>query len=313
MTQPTAIKRSSTPVTAPQVPVDQGSATAQRVDRVLGRNPQAKQAFVFKLPGFRELSMATPNWFKRCQKGMDAINRDTHRFFHKLGVENLFHPDPTVREAATFVAQIAEKNGSDAFDVTPKLRAAVRTLADPSSGAFQRFQHREEKDRFLKETGFGNQLTALARQKLASGAASASPLVELDAVVSAFHPALPHELQERYDAMRQGRVRWSRELDAAVTAYARQTYGGENPFEARSSAGQPVSDLLTFITTGGTEKLAKGGRSIQALNGFDGITFGTRTEALHHLLWNTPFLVRVPPAEANRFMKLYNELANAGL
>ncbi len=226
---------------------------------MLSRNPQAKQAFVFKLPGFRELSMATPNWFKRCQKGMDAINRDTHRFFHKLGVENLFHPDPTVREAATFVAQIAEKNGSDAFDVTPKLRAAVRTLADPSSGAFQRFQRREEKDRFLKETGFGNQLTALARQKLASGAASASPLVELDAVVSAFHPALPHELQERYDAMRQGRVRWSRELDAAVTAYARQTYGGENPFEARSSAGQPVSDLLTFITTGGTEKLAKGG------------------------------------------------------
>lgn len=298
---------------APQVPVDKGSATAQKVDTVLSRNPKATQAFVFKAPGLRELSMVTPNWFKRWQTGMGAINRDTHRFFHKLGVENLFHPDRSVREAATFVAQAAEKNGSDAFDVTPKLRAAVRTLADPASGAFERYQRREEKDQFLNETGFGNQLTALARQKLASGAASASPLVGLDGAASTFQPALPHELQDRYDAMRQGRVRSPRELDAAVTAYARQTYGGGNPFKAQSSAGQPVSDLLTFITTGVTDKLAKGGRSIQALNGFHGITFGSRTEALHHLLWNTPFLVRVPPAEANRFMKLYNELAKARL
>lgn len=357
MTIPTAIKRSSTPVSQQQAPVEKkGSSTAQKVDQLLKRNPDAKQAFIFKGAGVKELSTKTPNWFKQTQKGgLDAINGDTRKFFHDLGVESLFHPDPAVREAATFVAQAAGINqaaqvtgatqaagGSGAFELTPKIRAAVRTLADPSSRAFAQYQQREEKDKFLSETGFGKSLVKRAQDKLKSdyvetplgtyalddlarrvdtttARAEAAlvkadePLVALDESAPAFQSMEDTEWRQRSDDWRKGNVKARPEVNAAVSAYASQTYGGENPFEARSSAGQPVSDLLTYITKGTTEKLAKGGRSTQPLNQFDGRTFGSRTEALHYLLWNTPFMVKVPPAEANRFTKMYKEFADKGL
>lgn len=316
MTRPTAIKRSSTPVSPPQVPVDKGSATAQKVDKVLSRNPKATQAFIFKGLGAKVLSTMAPPWFKGKKEGGPIAIGNTQQFFRDLGIESLFHPNPSVREAAELVAKPAV--GSGPYELTPEIRAAVRTLADPSSDALQRYrEERKAKDQFLSDTGFGKNLIRRAQEKLTSGPVTASegPLAALDAdePVPAFQPALPHELQKQYDKWRKAQVTAAPELDAAVTAYAHQTYGGGSPFEPRSPAGRSVSNLLTYITTGTEKEVVKGGREIQALNGFHGITFGSRTEALHHLLWNTPFLVRVPPTEANRFMKLYNELAKARL
>lgn len=346
MTIPTAIKRSSTPVPSQQKGSvgKAGSATAQKVDQALRRSPDAEQIYLFRKPGYKELSTQSPG------SGAKKINADTRLFLRDLGIESLFDENPEARAAAEFVALSAQtmKEG-EPFEVTPKFRAAVRTLADPSSGAFAAYLRREEKNQFLQEAGFGKNLLQRGKEKLKSdfvktpfGAyalddlaqrtnraiafgdrnnkssvtqapVKEDPLVELDVPGPAFQPVEDAEWRQRSDDWRKGSVKTTPQINAAVTAYVSQTYGGGNPFKGLSAAGQSVSNVLTYVTKGTTEKLAPGGRSTQALNQFNGITFKSRAEALHYLLWNTPFLTKAPATEANRFMKMYNELASAGL
>lgn len=155
-------------------------------------------------------------------------------------------------------------------------------------------------------------LTAIDDFLRGAPAAPAKPAVAERA--PAFEAALPHELQNHYDELRRGTKTPPAHFAEQVRAYAIKTYypRRQNPFEAQPS-DKNVSNLLTYITSGTKRGYARSGHSSVPLNQLGGVAFQSRTEALHHLLYETRFLLEVPPTEANRFMKMYVEYAGKGL